>query len=46
MEVHGMVSIWLGNMETQDQLDVYMEVTYDEEGDSIPARFLLILILI
>ncbi|EJQ45776.1 MULTISPECIES: immunity 22 family protein [Bacillus] len=39
MEVHGMVSIWLGNMETQDQLDVYMEVTYDEEGDSIPARF-------
>ncbi|MBM6647995.1 MULTISPECIES: immunity 22 family protein [Bacillus] len=39
MEVHGIVSIWLGNMETQDQLDVYMEVTYDEEGDSIPARF-------
>ncbi|MEA1011649.1 MULTISPECIES: immunity 22 family protein [Bacillus cereus group] len=39
MEVHGMVSIWLGNMKTQDQLDVYMEVTYDEEGDSIPSRF-------
>ncbi|QWH38192.1 immunity 22 family protein [Bacillus mycoides] len=39
MEVHGMVSIWLGNMETQDQLDVYMEVTYNEEGDSISARF-------
>ncbi|KAA0760062.1 immunity 22 family protein [Bacillus sp. SH5-2] len=39
MEVHGMVSIWLGNMEKQDQLDVYMEVTYDEEGGSIPARF-------
>ncbi|MGG0731157.1 immunity 22 family protein [Bacillus paramycoides] len=39
MEVHGMVSIWLGNMKTQDQLDVYMDVTYDEEGDSIPAKF-------
>ncbi|MBK5506062.1 hypothetical protein [Bacillus sp. TH12] len=31
MEVHGIVSIWLGNMETQDQLDVYMEVTYDDK---------------
>ncbi|EJQ96382.1 immunity 22 family protein [Bacillus cereus] len=39
MEVHGMVSIWLGNMQTQDQLDVYTDATYDEEGDSIPARF-------
>lgn len=39
MEVHGMVSIWLGNMKTQDQLDVYMDATYDEEGDSIPAEF-------
>ncbi|NWK69170.1 immunity 22 family protein [Bacillus paramycoides] len=39
MEVHGMVSIWLGNMKTQDQLDAYMDVTYDEEGDSIPAKF-------
>ncbi|EJV71204.1 MULTISPECIES: immunity 22 family protein [Bacillus] len=39
MEVHGMVSIWLGNMKTQDQLDTYMDVTYDEEGDSIPAKF-------
>ncbi|WP_283750431.1 immunity 22 family protein [Bacillus cereus] len=39
MEVHGMVSIWLGNMQTQDQLDVYTDATYDEEGNSIPARF-------
>ncbi|MFE5131124.1 immunity 22 family protein, partial [Bacillus mobilis] len=39
MEVHGMVSIWLGNIKTQDQLDTYMDVTYDEEGDAIPARF-------
>ncbi|HFK1545109.1 TPA: immunity 22 family protein [Bacillus albus] len=39
MEVHGMVSIWFGNMQTQDQLDAYIDVTYDEEGDSIPARF-------
>jgi len=39
MEVHGMVSIWFGNMQMQDQLDTYIHVTYDEEGDSIPARF-------
>ncbi|HHP1051458.1 immunity 22 family protein [Bacillus cereus group sp. BfR-BA-01354] len=39
MEVHGMVSIWFGNMQTQDQLDTYIDVTYDEEGDFIPARF-------
>lgn len=39
MEVHGMVSIWLGNMKTQDQLDAYIDVTYDEEGDAIPASF-------
>ncbi len=39
MEVHGMVSIWFGNMQTQDQLDTHIDVTYDEEGDSIPARF-------
>lgn len=44
MEVHGMVSIWIGNMKTQDQLDAYIDVTYDEEGDAIPASFLLILI--
>ncbi|RJE11551.1 immunity 22 family protein [Bacillus cereus] len=41
MEVHGMVSIWLGNMKTQDQLDAYIDVTYDEEGDAIPASFLV-----
>ncbi|MGE8057403.1 immunity 22 family protein [Bacillus mycoides] len=39
MEYSGMVSIWLGNMKTQDQLDTYMDITYDEEGDAIPARF-------
>jgi hypothetical protein len=39
MEVHGMVSIFLGNMQTQDQLDVYTDATYDGEGDSIPAKF-------
>ncbi|MDM5428539.1 immunity 22 family protein [Bacillus mycoides] len=39
MEVHGMVSICLGNMQTQDQLDVYADATYDGEGDSIPAKF-------
>ena len=38
MEVHGMVSIWFGNMQTQDQLDTYIDVTYDEEGDAIPKK--------
>ncbi|MGQ7106292.1 immunity 22 family protein [Bacillus cereus] len=39
MEVHGIVSIWLGNMKTQDQLDAYINVTYDEEGNAMPASF-------
>lgn len=37
----GMVSIWLGNIKNKSLLDEYVDVTYDEDGDSIPSKFYL-----
>ena len=34
-----MVSIWLGNIKTQHQLEEYVDLTYDEDGESIPSKF-------
>ncbi|KMK95302.1 immunity 22 family protein [Rossellomorea marisflavi] len=39
MEQPGMVSIWLGNMKTQNQLEKYVNLTYDEDGESVPSNF-------
>ncbi|MFB6469006.1 immunity 22 family protein [Cytobacillus sp. Hz8] len=39
MEEQGMVSIWLGNIKTQNQLEKYVNLTYDEEGESVPSKF-------
>ncbi|WP_242220394.1 immunity 22 family protein [Bacillus cereus group sp. BfR-BA-01380] len=39
MEKQGMVSIWLGNIKTQNQLEEYVDLTYDEDGESIPSKF-------
>ncbi|SFK09923.1 MULTISPECIES: immunity 22 family protein [unclassified Bacillus (in: firmicutes)] len=39
MEKQGMVSIWLGNIKTQNQLEKYADLTYDEDGESIPSKF-------
>ncbi|MGG2016496.1 immunity 22 family protein [Bacillus sp. S10(2024)] len=39
MEKQGMVSIWLGNIKTQNQLEKYVDLTYDEDGESIPSKF-------
>lgn len=39
MEKQGMVSIWLGNIKTQHQLEKYVDLTYDEDGESIPSKF-------
>ncbi|SFC85687.1 Immunity protein 22 [Bacillus sp. 491mf] len=41
MEKQGMVSIWLGNIKTQHQLGEYVDLTYDEDGESIPSKFLV-----
>lgn len=46
MEKQGMVSIWLGNIKTQNQLEKYVNLTYDEDGESVPSKFLWISILI
>lgn len=39
MEKQGMVSIWLGNVNSLDQLEEYIKNTYDEKGESVPSRF-------
>ena len=39
MEKQGMVSIWLGNMKTQYQLEKYVNLTYDEDGESVTSKF-------
>lgn len=41
MYKQGMVSIWLGNIKNQSLLYGYVDVTYDEDGDSIPSKFYL-----
>ena len=39
MEKQGMVSIWLGNIKTQNQLEKYVNLIYDEDGESVPSKF-------
>jgi Immunity protein 22 len=39
MEKQGIVSIWLGNINTQSQLEEYVNLTYDEDGESVPSKF-------
>ncbi|MBC1512141.1 immunity 22 family protein [Listeria booriae] len=41
MEKNGIVSLWLGNAENIEQLDNYVELNYDDDGESIPSEFLL-----
>lgn len=39
MEKQGMVSIWLGNIKEQNQIEKYVDLTYDEDGESVPSKF-------
>ena len=41
MYKQGKVSIWLGNIKNKSLLDGDVDVTYDEDGDSIPSKFYL-----
>lgn len=41
MERKGKVSIWLGNIEDQEALENYVNLTYDDDGESVPSRFFL-----
>ncbi|YCA45486.1 immunity 22 family protein [Bacillus sp. JZ8] len=39
MEKQGSVSIWLGNLKGERDLEEYVALEYDEDGDSIPSLF-------
>ncbi|RAS76917.1 immunity 22 family protein [Priestia endophytica] len=39
MEKQGIVSIWLGNLNGERDLEEYVALKYNEDGDSIPSPF-------
>ncbi|RAS72843.1 immunity 22 family protein [Priestia endophytica] len=39
MEKQGSVSIWLGNVKRKEDLEKYVALKYDEDGDSLPSLF-------
>jgi hypothetical protein len=41
VQKQGRVSIWLGNIESQNHLDKYVNLTYDEDGESVTSKFFL-----
>ena len=41
MEKQGWVSIWLGNISDEDSISEYVDLTYDEDGESVPSQFFI-----
>ncbi|MCS0674758.1 immunity 22 family protein [Cytobacillus firmus] len=41
MEKQGWVSIWLGNIKEEDSIEKYVDLTYDEDGESVPSKFFI-----
>ena len=41
METENTVSIWIGNFADQSQLDHYLQINYDEDGEAVPSQFLI-----
>ena len=41
METDNTVSIWIGNFADQSQLDHYLQIHYDEDGEAVPSQFLI-----
>ncbi|WP_186580514.1 immunity 22 family protein [Aquibacillus kalidii] len=41
MEKQGWVSIWLGNINDEDSIGEYADLTYDEDGESVPSQFFI-----
>ena len=41
MEKQGWVSIWVGNIKEEDAIEEYVDLTYDEEGESEPSKFFI-----
>ncbi|WP_350300035.1 immunity 22 family protein [Peribacillus frigoritolerans] len=41
MEKQGLVSIWLGNIKNENSIEEYVDVKYDEDGESVPSKFFM-----
>lgn len=41
MEKQGWVSIWLGNIDERDSIRRYVDLMYDEDGESVPSQFFI-----
>jgi hypothetical protein len=41
VEKQGWVSIWLGNINDEDSIGEYVDLTYDEDGESVPSQFFI-----
>ncbi|KML38985.1 MULTISPECIES: immunity 22 family protein [Cytobacillus] len=41
MEKQGWVSIWLGNINDEDSIGEYVDLTYDDDGESVPSQFFI-----
>ncbi|UPO90547.1 immunity 22 family protein [Niallia sp. Man26] len=41
MEKQGWVSIWLGNINDEDSIGEYVDLTYDVDGESVPSQFFI-----
>lgn len=41
METENTVSIWIGNFADQSQLDHYLQIRYDEDGEAVHSQFLI-----
>ena len=41
METENTVSIWIGNFADQFQLDHYLQINYDDDGEAVPSQFLI-----
>ena len=39
MEKQGWVSIWLGNINDENSIEEYVDLTYDEDGESMSSQF-------
>ncbi len=39
MRKEGLVSLWIGNTKSNEDLSDFLEITYNEDGDYIPSHF-------
>ena len=40
MEKEGYVSLWIGNLESDEKLLEYVELVYTDDGEWLPSQFL------